>query len=86
VPGTIQIFEKKSVKAKDLLTFIQKHYPKEFLSSIDKLIAFDVERYEAFIQSLDSLSEAQKVWLLHIISFRRKKILEWVGKGVENNE
>ncbi|MBB6446714.1 HipA domain-containing protein [Bacillus benzoevorans] len=80
------LFEKKSVKAKDLLTFIQKRYPKEFTSSVTKLITFDMARYEEFIQSLDFLSDAQSVWLLHIISFRRRKILEWIGEEVEKNE
>ena len=54
------LFEKKSVKAKDLLTYIRKHYPNEFKSSTKKLMTFDMGRYEAFIQSLDFLSEAKK--------------------------
>ncbi|EKN62778.1 HipA domain-containing protein [Schinkia azotoformans] len=80
------LFEKKSVKAKDLLIYIHKHYPNEFKSSLDKLIKFDTERYIKFIQSLDLLSEAQRVWLQHIIPIRRQKILEWFGKEEENYE
>lgn len=53
----------------------------EFHQSIQKLVEFDLIRYSDFIQSLDILSEAQKDWLLSIVPFRRKKILEWIGRG-----
>lgn len=43
-------------------------------------------KYIKFIQSLDLLSEAQRVWLQHIIPIRRQKILEWFGKEEENYE
>lgn len=76
------IFEKKKVKAKDLLTYISRNFTDEFHQSIQKLIEFDLIRYSDFIQSLDNiLSEAQKDWLLSIVPFRRKKILEWIGRG-----
>ncbi|BAD77577.1 hypothetical conserved protein [Geobacillus kaustophilus HTA426] len=74
------IFEKKKVKAKDLLTYISKNFTDEFNQSIQKLVEFDLIRYSDFIQSLDILSEAQKDWLLNIVPFRRKKILEWIGR------
>lgn len=79
------LFEKKSVKAKDLLLYIRIHFPNEFKSSTNKLMNFDTERYIAYIQSLDFLSEAQKVWLQHIVPYRRQKILEWIRKEEEND-
>lgn len=80
------MFERKSVKASDLLSYIQVKFPKELQKSIKKLGDFDVVQYQAFIQSLDLLSEAQKEWLLLIIPYRRTKILEWVGEEEEDHE
>ena len=74
------LFEKKSVKAKDLLLYIRRHFPNEFKNSTNKLMNFDTEQYVTFIQSLEFLSEAQKLWLQHIIPFRRQTILEWIRK------
>lgn len=73
------LFEKKSVKAKDLILYIQERYPNEFNNSTDKLMKFDTGRYTKFTQSLDFLSHAQRIWLQHIIPFRRQKILDWIG-------
>lgn len=72
--------KKKSVKAKDVLTYISGNFPVEFDESVKKLVEFDLVRYSKFIKSLDILSAAQKEWLLNIIPFRRKEILEWIGK------
>lgn len=77
------LFEDKSVKAKDAIFYISKHYPVEFQESAKKLAEFDLIRYSKFINSLDILSQEQKLWLLNIIPFRRKKILEWIGKEEE---
>ncbi|MCQ6282365.1 HipA domain-containing protein [Bacillus sp. EB600] len=74
------LFENKSVKAKDTITYISEHFPIEFEESAKKLAEFDIMRYSKFINSLDVLSKAKKEWLLNIIPFRRKKILEWIGK------
>lgn len=67
------IFERKSVKASDLLHYMQAKFPAELLQSVTKLMDFDIVRYQEFIRSLDLLSEAQKEWLLLIIPYRRKK-------------
>ncbi|MED0665941.1 HipA domain-containing protein [Bacillus badius] len=80
------LFEKKSVKATDLLTYIQMHYPEELAESTERLKSFHLDRYKQFIQSLTLLSEAQMEWLQHILPFRRQKILEWIGKEEENHE
>ncbi len=74
------LFEKKNVKAKDLLTYLSIHYPKEFDRSISKLQKFNFNKYKQFIQSFDLLSEAQKMWLQNVLPFRRQKMLEWIGK------
>jgi hypothetical protein len=74
------IFERKQVKAKDLLNYLLNKFPEESKNSIHKLMYFEMDRYVNFIHSVNVLSEAQKKWLLHIIPFRRNKILEWVGK------
>lgn len=80
------LFENKSVKAKDAITYISEHFPVEFEESIKKLAEFDLIRYSKFINSLDILSEAKKEWLLNIIPFRRNKILEWIRREEEINE
>lgn len=74
------LFERKQVKAKDILMYIVSEYPQESNESINRLVNFDLDRYNHFICSLEILSEAQRTWLLNIIPFRRKKILEWVGR------
>ncbi|WP_318506126.1 HipA domain-containing protein [Bacillus sp. T3] len=74
------LFENKSVKAKDTINYISEHFPIEFEESAKKLAEFDIIRYSKFINSLDVLSKAKKEWLLNIIPYRRKKILEWIGK------
>ncbi|USK40161.1 HipA domain-containing protein [Cytobacillus firmus] len=73
------LFEKKSVKAKDLIEFLQNKYPDELESMRLRLDLFDTERYRLFIKSLSFLSDAQSAWLMNIIPFRREKILEWIG-------
>ncbi|MFD0952067.1 HipA domain-containing protein [Virgibacillus natechei] len=77
------LFERKSVKGKDLLVYINKHFPEECERSIQNLITFDMEEYSQFINSLNILSQAQMKWLLHIIPFRKRKILEWLGREEE---
>ncbi|MBW8347880.1 HipA domain-containing protein [Bacillus sp. IITD106] len=77
------IFEKKQVKAVDLLSYIRKNFADEFNESRKLLINFDVERFSAFIQSLDILSSAQKEWLLKVLPFRRKIILDWIGREAD---
>lgn len=80
------LFERKSVKASDVLTYIQIHYPNELANSVKKLEDFDIERYKQFIQSLNLLSDAQNNWLQLIIPYRREKILEWIQKEEESHE
>lgn len=74
------LFERKHVKAKELLTYLQIHFPDEFGKSVIKLKNFDLNSYYQYIQSLRILSTAQKSWLQLIIPYRRNKILDWVGK------
>lgn len=74
------LFENKSVKAKDAIAYISEHFPAEFEKSTKMLADFDLIRYSKFINSLVVLSDAKKEWLLNIIPYRRKKILEWIGK------
>ncbi|MEW9053728.1 MAG: HipA domain-containing protein [Neobacillus sp.] len=80
------LFENKSVKAKDTITYISEHFPVEFEESTKKLAEFDLIRYSKFIKSLDVINEGKKEWLLNIIPYRRKKILEWIGKEDQVNE
>lgn len=80
------MFEKKNVKAKDLLKYIQIHYPNELECSTSKLESFNMNRYKEYVHSLDIINEAQKEWLHQILPFRRQKILDWIGKEEENHE
>jgi len=80
------LYEGKSVKAKDLLVYLQKKFPSEFKNSLNKLIAFDIGRYEEVIHSLDLVSDAQREWLLIIIPNRREKILSWIEREEDNHE
>lgn len=80
------LFEKKHVKARDLLEYIQVNLPVEFQNSIRKLKNFNLAQYSQFIQQLDLLSEAQKDWLQLIIPYRREKILEWSGEEESTHE
>lgn len=80
------MFEKKHVKARDLLEYIQVSFPIEFQNSVRKLKSFDLVPYKQFIQSLALLSEAQKDWLQLIVPYRREKILDWIEKEEDNHE
>ncbi|PWA09678.1 hypothetical protein DCC39_12595 [Pueribacillus theae] len=77
------LFERKYVKARDLLAYIQIHYSNELANSVKRLKNFDLDRYKQFIQSLELLSEVQKNWLKLIVPYRREKILEWIQKEGE---
>ncbi len=57
------------------------NFPDEFTENVRRLMNFDVKKYGDYIHSLRILSDAQKVWLLNIIPFRRDTILEWVESG-----
>ena len=80
------LFERKHVKAWDLLIYIQAHYPNEFSNSVKRLESFDIYKYIMFIQSLDLLSDVQKNWLKLIVPYRREKILEWIQREEECHE
>lgn len=80
------LLERKNVKATDLLTFLQMHYPNELVSIVKKLKCFNVDIYRQFIQSLDLLSDAQKTWLQLIVPYRREKILEWIEEEEQYHE
>lgn len=80
-----RVFERKNVKARDLLEYIHANFPNELQNSVRKLESFDLVQYKQTIQSLDLLSEAQKDWLQLIIPYRREKILEWIEEE-ENHE
>lgn len=80
------LFERKFVKAKDVLDYIQIHFPIEFANSVKKIKTFDVNKYKQFIQSCEFLTETQKDWLKLIIPFRRVKILEWIENGGMQSE
>lgn len=80
------MFERKHVKAMDLIQYLRIHFPDELQNSVRKLKAFDIERYQKFIRSLQLLSETQKDWLQLIIPYRREKILEWIEKEEGNHE
>lgn len=80
------LFERENVKAKDLLAYIQTHYPNELNKSIIKIENFDLEKYNGFIQSIEVLSDEQREWLQLIIPARREKILEWIQKEEEDHE
>lgn len=55
------IFEKKSVKGKDLLLYIKQNFPTEFEDSIKRIITFDNDRYSLCIHSQKNyLSKPQK--------------------------
>lgn len=74
------LFEAKKVKATDLLIYLQIHFPDNLKISVKKLEGFSINRYHQFIQSLDLLSDTQKLWLKRIIPFRRELILDWIRK------
>lgn len=80
------MFERKNVKAMDLIQYLRINFPDELQNSVRKLKAFDIERYQKFIRSLQLLSEIQKDWLQLIIPYRREKILEWIEKEEGNHE
>lgn len=77
------IFEKKSVKGKDLLLYIKQNFPTEFEDSIKRIITFDNDRYSLCIHSQNYLSKPQKEWLLHIIPYRKDKMLDWIREEEE---
>lgn len=80
------MFERKKVKAMDLIQYIQVNFPDELQNSVSKLIDFDTKQYQEFVQSLDLLSKAQKDWLQLVIPYRRERILDWIGKEEGNHE
>lgn len=80
------MFERKKVKATDLIQYIQVNFPDELQNSVSKLIDFDTKQYQEFVQSLDLLSKAQKDWLQLVIPYRRERILDWIGKEEGNHE
>jgi hypothetical protein len=72
------IFEKKQIRAKQLLNYLVTEYPEEAKSIIEKINDFNINEYINYIESLSFINEYQKQWLLKIIPFRRNKILQWV--------
>jgi hypothetical protein len=74
------LFEKRQVKAKDIILYIRDHFPEECKVSESLLISFDLDRYKHYIESLTIINETQKIWLTTIIPYRRNKILQWLGK------
>jgi hypothetical protein len=76
------IFEKKQVNAKEMLKYLIDEFPFESNVSFKRLRNFDISTYSAFIRSLSILSDAQRTWLLHIIPFRKNKVIQWVEKEV----
>jgi len=74
------LFERKKVKAKDLLTYLKYHYPDELKNSLTKVKSIDLAQYNKFIHSLEILNKSQKDWLQLVIPARRKKIFEWIQK------
>ncbi|KAB2952949.1 hypothetical protein F9B85_06685 [Heliorestis acidaminivorans] len=71
------LFEKKKVSAIDLLTYLSKYYPVEYARNLINIEGFDIPCYEDFICSLEYITRYQREWLLAIIPFRIKKIIEW---------
>lgn len=74
------VFEKKTVKARDLLNYIKIYYQCEFNDSVNKLKKFDFEQYKKEIELLDFLSIEQAEWLQIIIPHRQKMILQWIDE------
>lgn len=74
----VGIFEKKQVKIKVLINFLFKEYPLESQLSVEKIKSFNLQNYHDYIESLEILSKEQRDWLLSIIPFRRRKILQWI--------
>lgn len=71
------LFEKKKVKAQDLIKVMKNRYIKESEEIITRIDKFDFQRYEDYINGNILLSEKQKEWLKLIISIRREYILKW---------
>lgn len=74
------IFEKKQVKAKVLMKYLLKKYPTESEKVIKRIRDFDLEQYSLYINSVKILSEDQRNWLLTIIPFRRRKMIELIDE------
>ncbi|WP_249929573.1 HipA domain-containing protein [Planococcus maritimus] len=71
------LFEKKKVKAQDLIKVMKNRYIQESDEIIFKIDKFDFHKYENYINKKPYLSENQKEWLKLIISQRREYVLEW---------
>lgn len=71
------LFEKKKVKAQDLIQVMKNRYIEESEEIISKIDNFDFQSYNDSINRNLLLSEKQKEWLKLIISLRREYILKW---------
>lgn len=74
------IFEKKKVKALDMAQYLCMYYPKESSTIINRIKNFDFDKFHEIIDEHIILTEKQNQWLKLIISFRRGKLLQWVGE------
>lgn len=74
------IFEKKQVKARDVLKLLVNEFPDEMRNCVKKVEDFDLKQYNNYIMSLSILSDEQRKWLVSIIPLRRMKMLAWIEK------
>lgn len=77
------LFEHKQVKAREMFRYLIREFPKESRQFINRLDNFDEMKYKNYIHSLSIISEAKKLWLMKIISFRINKIYGWIREEGE---
>lgn len=71
------LFERKQVKAKDLINVLKNRYIEESGIIINYIKNFDFNAYGEKIDRNLLLTERQKEWLKLIISIRQQYILKW---------
>ncbi|WHZ32736.1 hypothetical protein QNK01_03785 [Desemzia incerta] len=74
------LFEKKKVKALDMAQYLCIYYPKESSAVIRQIKNFDFDKFHEIIDEHEILTEKQNQWLKLIVSFRRRKLLQWIGE------
>ncbi|MFD1037085.1 HipA domain-containing protein [Virgibacillus byunsanensis] len=59
------LFERKKVKAKEVVDYLLRNYPIESKEIIENIVQFDLMSYNAYIQGLPILTNSQKEWLMN---------------------
>ncbi|WP_391206597.1 hypothetical protein [Psychrobacillus sp. L4] len=75
------LFERKSVKAIDLIKYMKHQFPNETQGIAIKIEQFDMQRFHEILEQNSILTTTQKEWLKLIISLRQQSILKWYREG-----